>query len=70
MWKFQDYCITQILREINFGDSSSAKTAVFAILGAVNFVHLVNMSLQKSAKIHQNQISEPLNVVKWLVWHF
>ena len=28
---------TQILREINFGDSRSAKSAVFAILEALNF---------------------------------
>ena len=47
MWKFQDFCITDILREINFVDSRSAKIAVFAILGAVNYVHLVNFSLQK-----------------------
>ena len=47
MWKFQDFCITQILREINFVDSRCAKTA---ILGAVNFVHLVNFSLQKVQK--------------------
>ena len=50
MWKFQDFSITQILREINFGDSRSAETAVFAILGAVNFVHLVNFSLEKEHK--------------------
>ena len=45
VWKFQDFCITEILREINFEDSRSAKSAVFAILGAVNFVHLLNFSL-------------------------
>ena len=50
MWKFQDFCITQILREINFWDSRSAKTAIFALLGAVNFVNLVNISLQKVQK--------------------
>ena len=47
MWKFYVYTITQILREINFRDSRSAKTAVFAIFGAVNFFHLGNFSLQK-----------------------
>ena len=35
------------LCEINFVNSRIAKTAVFAILGAVNFVDLVNISLQK-----------------------
>ena len=50
MWKFQDFCITEILREINFEDSRSAKSAVFAILQAGNFVPLVNFSLQKVPK--------------------
>ena len=39
-----------------------AKTAAFSILEAVNFVHLVNCSLQKVQK-------EFLNVVKWLITH-
>ena len=43
VWKFHDFAITQILREINFEDSRSAKTAVFAILGAI-------FSLQKMPK--------------------
>ena len=50
VWKFQDYCITGILREINFVDFGRAKSAVFAILGALNFVNLVNISLQKAQK--------------------
>ena len=37
VWKFQDFSITQILREINFGESSDSKTAVFIIFGALNF---------------------------------
>ena len=54
MWK-QDFCITEILRteilrEINFEDSRSANIAVFAILQAMNFVHLVDFSLQKEQK--------------------
>ena len=39
-------------------NSKSAKTAVFAIIRAVNFVD------SKSAKIHKNQNSEPLDVEK------
>ena len=46
VWKFQDFAITHILREINLWDSRSAKTAIFAILEALNFVNLVNISLQ------------------------
>ena len=45
--KFQDFSVLQILREINFGKSRSSKIAVFAILGALNFVNLVNFSLEK-----------------------
>ena len=50
MWKFQDISVTQILREIIFGESRSSKTAVFVILGPLNFVDLVNLSLQKVQK--------------------
>ena len=55
MLKFQDFSVTQILCEINFGESRSAKTAGFAILGALDFVDLVHFSLQnsKSAKIQK-----------------
>ena len=51
VWKFHVFGITQILREINFGESRSPKTAVFAIFGALNFVNLVDFNLQKVQKI-------------------
>ena len=70
MWKFKEFCITEILREINFVDSRSVKTAIFATLGAMNFVHLVNCILQNVQKTHDNQNSEPLNVLKWLILYF
>ena len=47
MWKFEDFSITQILREINFEESRSCKTVVFSISGALIFVNLVNFSLNK-----------------------
>ena len=50
VWKFHYFAITQILCEINFGDYVSAKTVVSTILGALNFAHLVNCSLQKVQK--------------------
>jgi len=49
VWKFQDFPVIQILREITFGESKSGKTtvlAVFAVVGALYFVNLVNFSLQ------------------------
>ena len=36
VWKFQDFCITEILREINFGDSRSAISAILTYLEALN----------------------------------
>ena len=48
--------MTQILREINFGDSISVKAAGFATLGAVNFVKLVNFNLQKVQKFTKIKI--------------
>ena len=62
--KFENISVTQILREINFGEFKSSETAVFAILGALNFAKLVNCSLQKVKKIHKNQNSEPVKVLK------
>ena len=37
MWKFHDFSITQILREITFGDSTNANSAISTHLGALNF---------------------------------
>ena len=67
VWKFQDFSVTQILREINFGESRSLKSAFLPFIGALNFVDLVIFSL--NAKIHKNQNSEPLNVSKWQILH-
>ena len=46
-----DILIFQILREINFGEFRNSKIAVFAIFGPLEFVNLVNFSLQKVHKI-------------------
>ena len=47
VWKFHDFSVVQIFREINFEESRNSKLAVCAILGALVFVELVNFSLQK-----------------------
>ena len=47
MWKLQDFSVSQILREINFAESRTSKTALFAISGALNFVELVNFNVEK-----------------------
>ena len=45
VWKFHDFSVIQILSEINFEECRSSKIAIFAILGALNLVNLVNFSL-------------------------
>ena len=47
VWIFQKFSITQILRQISFGDSKSAKCAIFTHLQPLNFefeeiLHLFN----------------------------
>ena len=59
---FQDFSVIQILRETNFRESKSLKTAVFAIFEALYFGNLGNFSLQKVHKFIKNQNSEPQNV--------
>ena len=50
VWRFHDFSITQILREINLRESRSFRIAVFDIFGVLNFDNLVNFSLQKVHK--------------------
>ena len=38
VWKFHDFSITQILREINFGDSRIAQSAILIHLKALEFL--------------------------------
>ena len=46
------------------------KMSFFAILGALDFVNLVNFSVQKVQKVIKLQNSEPLNVLRWQILHF
>ena len=57
VWKFQDFSITQILREINFEESGSAKSAILPHLEAVNFdfyefLHFLKAEIDQMNKIH------------------
>ena len=57
MWKFQDFSGIQILREINFWDSRSAKSAIFTHLKALNFGFYEFLHFLKSEiyQINKNQ---------------
>ena len=56
--EIQDFSVIQILCDFNFGESrsSSLKLPFFAILGALNFLHLVEFSLQRVQKLIKNKI--------------
>ena len=48
VWSFENFSVSQILREINIGESEIVvKSAVFASFGILNIVNLANSSLQK-----------------------
>ena len=59
MWKFHDLSITHILREIKFGDSESAKSAISTLSEALNFDIYEFLHFLKS-KIHQINKSQSL----------
>ena len=52
VWKFHDFSVTQILREINFGDSTSAKSAILTHLDVLNFAFYEILHFLK-AEIYQ-----------------
>ena len=59
MWKFHDFCIIEILREINFEDSRSAKLAILTHLEALNFdiyefLHILKAEIYQNNKIHSS----------------
>ena len=62
VWKLQVFSIIHILREINFEEFRSSKSAVFCNFRGSEIDSFVNFSLQKCAKIHENQIPAPQNV--------
>ena len=57
VWKFDGFCIIQILREISFEDSQSAKSAILTHLEALNFdfyefLHFLKAEIDQMNKIH------------------
>ena len=83
-WKFYNFCITQILRGINFGDSRCAKSAILRHLEALHsdcyeFLHFVGAEIWQINKIQRTAVSEPLDSPKlisrkiWMIgksWYF
>ena len=67
MWKFQNFSITQILREIKFGDFGGPKNAILTHLEALNF-DLYEFLYFLKAKNCKNQNSEPLKTAKTAIF--
>ena len=61
MWKFQDFSITQILREINFEESGSVKSAILTHLEAVNFDFYEFLHFLMAEIYPINKIQSPKN---------
>ena len=59
MRKFYDFSITQILREINFEDSKSAKSAILTLIKALTFgfhefLHFLKPDIFQMDQIHNH----------------
>ena len=61
VWKFQKFSITQILREINFRDSRSAKSTILTHLEALNFDFYAFLHFLKAEIYQTNTIQSPKN---------
>ena len=59
VWKFQDFSITQILRENNFGYSKSAKSAISTHLEDLNLVLYEFLHFLKARIYQTNKIKSP-----------
>ena len=61
MWNFHDFPITQISREINFGGSRSAKSAISKHLEAVNFYFHEFLHFLDARIDQMNKFKSPTN---------
>jgi len=68
VWRFQNFSITQILREINFRDFRNAKSAILPHLEALDFdfyaflkVELTKLAKFGALKMAKTSVFEPLD---------
>ena len=59
VWKFHNFSITQILREINFWDSRSAKSAFLTHSAAMNFDVYELLHFWEAENDQSNKIQSP-----------
>ena len=70
MWKFHDFCIIQFLREINFEDSWSTKSAILTQLETLNLDIYEFFALLKAEIYQMNKIYSLKNGKKQQFLHF
>ena len=81
VWKFHDFCITQILREINFEESRSAKSAIlthsrlrililmhFCTFWRLQFTKWTKFTALKVAKTAIFALSESSKLISRKIW--
>ena len=61
MWKFQDFSVNHILREIKFRDSRSTKSAISTHSEALKFDYYEFLHFLKAEIYLNNQIHSPYN---------
>ena len=61
VWKFHNFSITQILREINFEYSCSVKSAILTHFEALNFDIYESLHLQQSEIFQSDKIQSLQN---------
>ena len=59
LWILQNFSVTQVLREINFGDFRSAKFAILTHLQALNFDFMIFLHFLKAENYQINKIQNP-----------
>ena len=64
MWKFKNFTATQILREIKFGNFRGSKTAILAILKALNFEFwdIPHLEMLRIPKIWNFQVAKKVKM--------
>jgi len=67
VWKIQNFRVTKILREIDFGEYQSSKNAIFTILRALKLWFCVVLAF-KIAKIHKKSKFRASKCVKKAVF--
>ena len=63
MWKFHEFSITRILREINLGDSKKAKSSILSHLEALNLefnalLHLLKLKFTKLSNFRVTKMAK------------